>query len=188
VAIETVFAELQHRLRALQEAPEALGTTVDEDRPPRDDVIVASRLSDDLLAARGLLEEVLAAANEAVETVACPLDGDRARRTLTLCQQRFQRFAHTFSFELAGYDRLDDLMSVAKRRGRSWLDWTGVVRQALEQCKALSEEVADGLFRCWQEIAEKISTNSVSIRNTAIGQQVSAAEVRDNALTREGVP
>jgi hypothetical protein len=188
VAIETVFAELHHRLRALQEALEALGTTVDEDRPPRDDVIVASRLSDDLLAARGLLEEAVTAADGAIETVAYPLDGDRARRALTLCQQRFQRFAHAFSFELAGYDRLDDLMSVAKKRGRGWLDWTGVVRQALEQCKMLSDEAGNSLFLCWQELADRIATTSVSIRNTAIGQQVSAAELRDNAFTREGVP
>jgi hypothetical protein len=188
VAIETVFAELQHRLRALQEALEALGTTVDEDRPTRDDVIVASRLSDDLLAARGLLEEVLGAADDASRTVAYPLDGDRARRALTLCQQQYQLFAHAFSFELAGFDRLDDLMSVAKRRGRGWLDWTGVVRQALEQCKMLSEEVANGLFLCWQELAERVAITSVSIHNTAIGQQVSAADLPDDAVAREGVP
>jgi hypothetical protein len=187
VAIETVFAELQHRLRALQEALEALGTTVDEDCPTRDDVIVASRLSDDLLAARGLLEEVLGAAGEAIETVAYPLDGDRARRALTVCQQQYQRFAHAFSFELAGFDRLDDLTSVAKKRGRGWSDWVNVVRLALEQCKMLSEEVANGLFLCWQELAERIASTSVSIRNTAIGQQVSAAALPGKEMTEESV-
>jgi hypothetical protein len=188
MAIEQAFGELQHHLRRLQEALEALGTTVDEDRPRHDDVIVASRLSDDLLAARGLLEEALEAADEAIGVVGYPLDGDRARRALTLCQQQYHRFAHALSFELAAYDRLDDLMSVAKKRGRGWLDWTGVVRQALEQCKMLSEEVANGLFLCWQELAERIATTSVSIRNTAIGQQVTAAEHQDNGMTRERVP
>jgi hypothetical protein len=187
VAIETVFTELQHRLRSLQEALEALGTTVDEDRPARDDVIVASRLSDDLLAVRGLLEEVLAPADEATESVAYPLDGDRARRALIVCQQRFQRFAHTFSFELAGFERLDDLTSVGRERGRDWHDWVSVVKQALEQSRILSEEVGSSLFLCWQELAERIANTSVSIRNTAIGQQGSAAELRDH-LTPEGVP
>jgi hypothetical protein len=188
LAIESTFAELQHRIRALQEALEALGTTVDEDRPTRDDVIVASRLSDDLLAARGLLEEVLAAADEAIRSIGYPLDGDRARRALIACQQRFQRFAHALSFELTGFDRLDDLTSVGRERGRDWLDWVSVVKQALEQSRMLSEGVADGLSLCWQELAERIATTSVSIRNTAVGQQVSAAELRDNALTREGLP
>jgi hypothetical protein len=188
VAIEKVFTELQHRLRALQEALEALGTTVDEDRPTRDDVIVASRLSDDVLAARGLLEEVLAAADEATRTVAYPLDGARARRALTLCQQQYQSFAHAFSFELASFDRLDDLANVARERGRNWLDWVGVVKQGFEQSRTLSEEVGNSLFLCWQELAERIATTSVSIRNTAVGQQVSATELRDNALAREGVP
>jgi hypothetical protein len=188
VAIETVFAELQHRLRALQEALEALGTTVDEDRPRRDDVIVAARLSDDLLAARGLLDEVSAGADEAVESVVYPLDGDRARRALAKCQQRFQRFAHSFSLELAGFDRLDDLTSVGRERGREWSDWVSVVKQGFEQSRTLSEEVGNSLFLCWQELAERITSTSVSIRNTAVGQQVSAAELRDNTLTREGAP
>jgi hypothetical protein len=188
VALETVFAELQHRLRMLQEALEGLGTTVDEDRPTRDDVIVASRMSDDLLAARGLLEEVLAAADEATETIVYPLDGERARRALIVCQQRFQRFAHAFSFELTGFDRLDDLTSVGRERGREWLDWVSVVKQALEQSRMLSEDVTDGLSLCWQELAERIATTSVSIRNTVVAQQVTAAELQDNALAREGVP
>src|SRR5262249_7794404 len=156
---------------------------VDEDKPTRDDVVVASRLSDDLLAVRGLLEEVLAAADDACRAVAYPLDGDRARRSLTACQRQFQHFAHTFSFDLAGWDRLDDLTSVGRERGRGWLDWVTVVKQGLEQSRMLSAEVGNTLFLCWQELADRIATTSVSIRNTSIGQQVSAAEVEDHAMT-----
>jgi hypothetical protein len=188
VATEKIFSEMRHRLRTLQEALEALGTTVDEDKPTRDDVVVASRLSDDLLAVRGLLEEVLAAADDARRAVACPLDGDRARRALTACQQQFQRFAHAFSFELAGYDRVDDLTSVGRERGREWLDWVSVVKQALEQCQMLSEDVGNGLFLCWQELAERIAATTISIRNTSIGQQVSAAELQESEMTRERAP
>jgi hypothetical protein len=188
VATEKIFAEMQHHLRTLQEALEALGTTVDEDKPTRDDVVVASCLSDDLLAVRGLLEEVLAAADVACRAVAYPLDGERARRALTACQQQFQRFAHAFSFELAGYDRIDDLASVGRERGLEWLNWVSVVKQALEQCEMLSEEVGNGLFLCWQELAERVASTSVSIRNTAIGPQVYAAELRDIAMTGDSVP
>ena len=65
MATEKIFREMQRHLLTLQEALEALGTTVDEDKPTRDDVVVASRLSDDLLAVRGLFEETVAAAEDA---------------------------------------------------------------------------------------------------------------------------
>jgi hypothetical protein len=188
MAMEQAFAELRHHLQKLQEALEALGTTVDEDRPTRDDNVVAARLSDDLLAARGLLEEVLAAAEDACQAVAYPLDGDRARRALTSCQQQFQRFAHAFSFDLTGWGRLDDLTSVGRERSRGWRDWVRVVKQGLEQSRMLSAEVGNALFLCWQELAERIASTSVSIRNTSIGQQISDAQIRDHAATWERVP
>jgi len=188
VATEQIFREMQHHLQTLQEALEALSTTVDEDKPTRDDVVVASRLSDDLLAARGLLEETCGAADDARRAVTYPLDGDRARRALTACQQQFQRFAHAFSFELAGYDRIDDLTSVGRERGRGWLDWVSVVKQALEQCQMLSEEVGNGLFLCWQELVERIATTAISIHNTSIGQQVSGAELQDSEMIRQRGP
>jgi hypothetical protein len=187
VAIETTFAEMRQQLRALQEALEALGTTVDEDRPKQDDVIVAARLSDDLLAARGLLEETLAAAESACRAISYPLDGESARRALTCCYQQFLRFAHAFSFELAGHARLDDLASVAKERGHGWAEWVSVVSQALEQSGALVEEITNTLFRCWQRLAARLATASVSIQNTTIGQ-VSATRLRERVPARESEP
>jgi hypothetical protein len=188
VAIEATFAELQQQLRALQEALEALGTTVDEDRPKQDDVIVATRLSDDLLAARGLLEDTLAAADDACHAASYPLNAERARRALIVCQQHFQRFAHVFAFELAGHIRFDDLASVARERGRGWAEWVSVVSQALEQGAASVEEITDTLFRCWERLAARLATGTVSIQNTTIGQ-VSAARLRERAAPRgDGAP
>jgi hypothetical protein len=186
MAMEQAFGELRYHLLTLQEALEALGTTVDEDRPTRDDVVVASRLSDDLLAARGLLEDVVAAADDARQAVAYPLDGDRARRALTSCQQQFQRFAHSFSFELACYDRMIDLSTVGRERGQEWLHWVSVVKQALEQSCGLIEEVRSAVFLCWQELAERIANTAVSIQNTSIGQQFSVSELGDKAATSGG--
>jgi hypothetical protein len=187
VAAEATFRDMQGQLRVLQEALEALGMTVEEDKPKWDDVVVASNLSDAVLASRGLLEEASAAADGACRAVEYPLDGDRARRALTLCQERFHRFAHHFSFELASYDRIDDLRSVGEERGQDWFYWVGVVKQGLEQSRALVEEVRNTLFLCWQELAERIATTSVSIQNTTIGQ-VSAARLRDKAPARESGP
>lgn len=182
MALEVTFAELQQQLRALQEALEALGTTVDEDRPKLDDVIVAARLSDDLLAVRGLLEETLAAADDACRAASYPLDAERARQALTVCQQHFQRFSHAFAFEFAGHTRFDDLASIGRERGRGWAEWVSVVSQALEQSAALVEEITNTLFRCWQRLAARIATASVSIQNTTIGQV--SAGLRERAAPR----
>jgi hypothetical protein len=187
VALETTFADLRQQLLALQEALEALGTTVDEDRPKQDDVIVAARLSDDLLAARGLLEETLSAADDACQTVAYPLDAERARRALTLCQQHFQQFAHVFAFELAGHARFDDLTSIGRERGRGWAEWVSVVSQTLEQSAAFVEEITNTLFCCWQRLAARLATASVSIQNTTIGQ-VSTTPLRDRVPAGESGP
>jgi hypothetical protein len=188
VALEQTFAELQRHLRTLQEALEALGTTVDEDKPTRDDVVVASRLSDDLLGVRGLLEEAVGAADDACRAITYPLDGDRARRALTACQQHFHLFAHSFSFELACYDRIDDLSCVGRERGQEWLNWVSVVKQALEQSCGLVEEVRSAAFLCWQELAERIANTTVSIQNTSIGQHISVADLNDKTATRQNVP
>jgi hypothetical protein len=187
VAAEATFREMRVQIRMLQEALEALGTTVEEDKPQRDDVVVTASLSDAVLASRGLLEEASNAADDACRAVVYPLDGDRVRRALALCHERFHRFSHHFSFELASYERIDDLRTVGKERGQDWLNWASVVRQGLEQSRALVEEARSTLFLCWQELAERIATTSVSIQNTTIGQ-VSAARLRDKAAARDGGP
>jgi len=182
VALQKSFQDLCTRLRELQEVLEALNTTVEEDRPKWRDVVVASSLGDAVLAVRGILEETCAAAAEACEAVGHPLDMDRARRALTTCQQRFHRFAAELSHDLASYERMADLASVAQERGRDWASWVKVVKQGLEQCQALVEEGTEALFLCWQDLAERLSVASVSIRTTNIGQQFSAPESKRETL------
>jgi hypothetical protein len=170
VALQKSFRDLCTRIQELQEVLEALNTTVEEDRPMRKDVVVASSLADAVLAVRGILEESRAAADEACEAVGHPVDLDRARRALITCQERFHHFAAEFLRDLTSYERMADLASVAQERGRDWASWVKVVKQGLEQCQALVEEGRDALFLCWQDLAERLSTAHVSVRNTSIGQ------------------
>jgi hypothetical protein len=170
VALQQSFRDLCSRLQELQEVLEAVNTTVEEDRPKRRDVVVASSLGDAVLAVRGTLEESRAAAHDACQAVDHPLDMERARRALVTCQERFHRFASEFSHELASYQRMTDLASVAQERGRDWAGWVTVVKQGLEQCQALVEAGRDALFVCWQELTERLGTASVSVTNTAVGQ------------------
>lgn len=174
--LQNSFRALRDHLRELREVLEALSTTVEEDRPRRKDVVVASSLSDAILAVRGFLEESWAAADEACEAVGRTLDLDRARRALIACQERFHRFAAEFSHDLASYERMADLASVARERGRDWASWVEVVKQGLEQCRALVEEGRDALFLCWQDLAERTNTTSLSVRATNIGHQFLVGE------------
>jgi hypothetical protein len=176
VALEQAFRELRYHLRVLRDGLEALSMTAEEDTPTRNDVVVAARLSDALLAARGMLEEASSAADAAYRGAAHPLDTNLAWGALIDCQDRFHRFAHNFALELTSYERLDDLRTVGKERGAHWLRWAGVVRQGLEQGRAHVEEVRNAIFVCWQELTERIVTGAVSIQNTTIGQQFTMPE------------
>jgi hypothetical protein len=175
VALQKCFLDLCVRLHELQEVLEAVNTTVEEDRPKRQDVVVASSITDAVLAVRGILEESRAAADEACEAVGHPLDADHVQRALTTCQERFHRFAAEFSHDLASYERMTDLTTVAQERGRDWANWVNVVKQGLEQCQVLIEEGRTALFLCWQELTERLNAASLSIRTTSIGQQFSTA-------------
>ena len=186
MALQKSFRDLCSRLQELQEGLEAVNTTVDEDRPKRRDVVVATSLGDAVLAVRGILEESRAAADDACQAVGHPMDMERARRALMTCQEQFHRFATEFSHDLACYQRMTDLASIAKERGRDWASWVTVVKQGLEQCQALAEAGRDALFVCWQELTERLGASAVSVQNTTIGQQISlAASGGDEALHRD---
>jgi hypothetical protein len=166
MTIESAFGQLRARLARLQEALDALGTTVDEDRPQRSQVAAASYLGDAVLATRGALEE----ACEALDADALHGNEPAARLALLHCHRRFHDYARQFSGELASHERLDDLAHVARDWGREWADWVGVVREELVQCTALADEVADALLTCWQELVERGS--GVTVQNTVTGQRI----------------
>jgi hypothetical protein len=193
MAIEKTFRTLQVELGKLREALEALSTTVDEDRPTPDAIAVTARLGDSVLAIRGTIEDARAAAAQAVQAVTHPMDTERARRALAACQEQFHRFAGQFFSDLTSYDSIEDLMSVSRERGHHWERWVSVVRQSLDQCRVLADEVRDALFLCWQELAEKLGTGSVSVQNTTIGQQITLPEhepeeSQTGEFARRGIP
>jgi hypothetical protein len=188
MALEQAFRELRQHFRILRDGLEALTMTAEEDRPTRNDVVVAGRLSDALLAARGLLEEANSAADEAYRALVHPLDTNSARQALINCQERFHRFAYNFAFELASYERLDDLRTVGTERGAHWLNWAGVVQQGLEQGLTHVEDVRNAIFLCWQELTERIVAGAVSIKNTTIGQQFMVPERAEHQTLHTDTP
>jgi hypothetical protein len=187
MTLEHTVARLQVQLTRLVEALEALSTTVEEDRPRRGDVVLAASLADSLLALRGFIEDARAAAADAHGSVTQQRDMVRFAQALTAAQEGFHRFASALHADLMSYERLDDLVTAGRERGREWADWTGVVTGELEQCRSLSDEVRNGLFLCWQELVERTVAGAVSIKNTCVGQQIVSPELRatDEALAEE---
>jgi hypothetical protein len=165
--IDATFQSLRERLQALEEALDALGTTVENDAPAGDPLIVVSRLNDAVLAARGYLQEPLSTIDDARHALRYPSNIDAARQALVKCQERFLLFSKCFSEEIASYERWDDLSSIGRRRGREWLGWVSVVQETVQQCRGLIDDVTSALFLCWQELAERLSAASVQVRNVA---------------------
>jgi hypothetical protein len=127
------------------------------------------------------------AAEEAHRAVLDSWDAGRARRALIRCQKKFHRFASHFASELGSCDRIEDLRTVGKERGQDWLNWVTVVTQALDQCRELLEEARNALFLCWQDLTERMSMASISVRTTNIGQQFSVRESVGDTSEQRGV-
>ena len=180
MSADTSLASLNARLARLRDALEALGTTVDEDRPRSGEVAAVAYFADAVLAVRGALEEAQAALGHPEHAPGEP----EPRLALAGCHRQFHAYSRRFAADLASHDRLDDLARVAKG-GRGWGDWVGVVRQELEQCALLANEVDDALLDCWQGLAERAA--AVAIHNTVIGSQIAfpAAGERDRVAAAQ---
>ncbi|BCG02013.1 hypothetical protein PPGU19_065810 (plasmid) [Paraburkholderia sp. PGU19] len=161
MTIELALGRLRGRLADQREAIGALCTTIDEDRPRRSDVAVATHLADAVLAARGALEE-------AGETLA-RAPGEKTADVLARGHTLLLRYDEIFSREIVCFDRIEHLCSVARERGREWAGWVSVVRVELEQCAECSRATSAALLDCWLEVVER---RGVSVQSVSIGQQI----------------
>jgi len=172
VPLETTFRELSGRLRMLHDMLVALRLTVDEDKPLHGKSALAENLGDGILQVMGTLDDCLKTAAAATHAVGHPLDLDRARRALMLCQEQFHRVEAEFQEQLGSYDKLKDLACLGRERRGEWAAWAGSVKSGVDQCREPLEATRKALSRCWEEIAERVGTTSVSVRTTNIGQKI----------------
>jgi hypothetical protein len=187
LALEATFRELHIQLMSLQDNLLALRLTVAEDKPTKGEAALVDHFENSILDAMGLLDECLNSSRDAQKAVGLPLNMDRARRALTTCQNRFHLAAQCFSEELISYEKLRDLASLSKTRGREWTSWAGSVKHGLEQCRQPIDAVGKALAACWQEIAERIGTTSISVQATNIGQQITTDASGSHSFEGEGV-
>lgn len=178
MALEAAFDELYAGLHRLRDDLLGLRVTVVEDRPLTGDVLLTEQLGDAIDELLGKLEEGVMAGAQAQHAAGHPVDIESARRALTTCQQQFNRMARQFTRDLLSYERITQLRRLGRRRGGEWRAWADSVSEALEECQQPFDQVTELLFRCWQEITERIGIAPVSVRATNIGQQITIPEDR----------
>jgi len=171
MALEAKFRELILELGKVQDTLVALRLTVVEDKPAKGDAALVDRLGDVILDMMGFLDEALNSARTAQKRTGHTLDLNAARRALTTCQERVHRIGQLFAVELVSYEILKDLASLGHQRRGEWVPWTNSVKQGIEQCREPLDLAAKALAACWQEIAERVGTTSVSVTNVNVGQE-----------------
>lgn len=180
MALEKTFQGLNTQLKNLREALSELRVSI-EDRPPDQDVLLIDRLSDAVEDLFGWAAEAGTESAEGVKAVGHPLDLDRARRALVNAQQRFNRLMQHFTAELSDYERIDCLIGLGRERGGEWQDWVDLVKESIDRCQQSLYDVSEAFFQCWQEIAERVGTMSVSVQSTNIGQHITAPKDEEYA-------
>lgn len=185
MALEATFRNLSVCLHHLHDALNALQVTLG-DKPGDDESALADGIEAVVLDVMGNLHEARKAALDARKAVNHPLDLDRARRALTICQERFHRIEQQFAADLISYEKLKELARLGNAR-RAWLPWSTTVKQGIEQCQPPLEITSAALAACWQELAERLGTVNISMQATNVGQQITVPRSRTEDLEVEGV-
>jgi hypothetical protein len=185
MALETTFRQLSLALHKVYDTLSALQVTVG-DTPPNEETALADALENTVLDMMGMLHEIRKFALQAQNAVAHPTDLDNARHALTLCQERFHRMKQQFASDLVTHEKLKELARLGNER-RRWLPWANSIRLGIEQCRLPLEETSTALASCWQELAERLGTVSISMKATNVGQQIMVAKPKVEDLKVEGV-
>lgn len=186
MALEAIFRELSKQLHQLHDALHALSVTVG-DRPEDHGAALADDLDNTVLDLVGVLYQARKAALNSRLAVTPPVDLDRTRRALTICQKRFLHLEQDFAAKLISYDKLRALARLGGERGGEWLHWAGSAKEGIEQCRPPLEAVRVAIAACWQEVAERVGMTSITVQATNIGQKIDKEALQSAEIMREGV-
>jgi hypothetical protein len=185
MALEATFRELAVSLHKLDDTLNALHLTV-LDRPS-DEAALVDGLENSVLDIIGVLGDARKSALQARRAVGHPPDLDRARRALTVCQERFHSIEQQFAADLVSYEKLKELARLGRVRRHEWLAWANSTKQGIEQCREPLEQASKALAACWQELAERLGTMSISVKTTNVGQHITMPKRKVEDLEVEGV-
>lgn len=186
MALEATFRELSEQIYNLLDSWEFLDVTM-RDQPEDQGTALADAMDNSVLDLVGMLLQARKAALSAAQAVVHPLDLDRARRELTVCQERFHGMEQKFAADLVSYDKLRGLAQLGGERGGEWLAWAGITKQAIEECRQPLQAVSIALAACWQELAERVGMTSINVRSTSIGQKIDKEALESAEALHQGV-
>src|SRR5262249_17829901 len=132
--IETTFQKLAVQCKGQRDALHELQMTVAEDRPLHDVVKLVDKIGELAEDALGEAEEALAAAIAGHRAVAGTVDWERARGSLTDCQQCAGRLQQVFFAKLMRYEVIDELVNLGRQRGGEWRVWAELAGETLQRC------------------------------------------------------
>jgi hypothetical protein len=176
MSLETTLESLRRELAGLQDAVSSLQVTATEDKPARGDAVLVDRLDNLVTDLSSTVEEADAIATQAIQGSQPNGPLVQTRIALREIHGLLNRFGALYAVELAAYDPVQQLLEMGRERGREWRDWSQVVKTAIERCAAPMKATASAIMECWNELAERLARNSVSVQATNIGQQITMRE------------
>lgn len=181
MALQSAFNDLVGRFQRLVEVMSDLRVTTVEDHPRGDKPLFVDWLADTVVQIEGLAEEGHAAAKNAVIAAGYPLDMEKLREHQVAAQRALNELSRTFTSEILVRPGLGDIARMGRERSIDWEFWTEAVIQGVGQCEQPLYQVSEALFRCWQEMVERIGMNSISVQTKAVGQEITvpASELQE---------
>jgi hypothetical protein len=186
MSLESALRELHARLQKLHDTLSSLRLIVVDDQPAKGAVLLVDQFgyaADDLM---GCIDEaVLTCVNACRAAGENPADIDIIKKSVAVCQDRYNRIARKLTADLAAHERIEDLLGFGRTARGEWVPWTTGVRDAIASCRQPVDDAGAALLDAWQELAERIGMNSVTVKATNIGQQIA---VPANEFAPGGVP
>lgn len=177
MALEAALQQLCAQLLALREAYSSLRTTIREDKPLQDDVVLVDVFGDAADDQIGLLDEALTAIGDALAAAGEPVALVHLRRALLSCHERCGDVARRYWGDLFGYARLRELRRFGRRRGGEWRAWATGVRRALAACEEPLWAIDRELLGCWQELTERLALPPLAVEATLMEPALRRREV-----------
>jgi hypothetical protein len=100
----------------------------------------------------------------------------QAGKSLLRCQEQYNSVVELFDSKMASYSRIRRIRRFGSEKRDAWRDWAAHVCTAVDRCRPPIDELNRTMFKCWQEVADRVGMSSVSVQSTNIGQQISMSQ------------
>jgi hypothetical protein len=171
MTLSTDLQSLWHRMHELRDAVLPLRLLVTEDCPAGVAPRPVQALADALEDVCGHLAEATDALAAALAADAEPRGRDHLVRMLGRCHERLVDFGKGWAVDVSSYERLAQLMTVARERGPRWRAWAATVLDGIVGCEALRGDVHLALLTCWQDLAERATPPDLSACSSAATEE-----------------